>query len=103
MRKKLFLTSFLLMAMFAAYAAEASYTGDVSNKLGRGLGNVLYSPFEIPHRVSTEMVGEDYVYAFPKGLVKGAFHAVGRAVVGVYETVTFVVPQQPIIPDFNEA
>lgn len=102
--RKLFVAGAILSFVFLnAPFAEAAYTAGVAQKFSRGVGNIVYAPAEIFLQVSNEMTSEDYVYAAPKGLLKGLFYAAGRLVVGAYEVVTFFVPQDPIIPNFNEA
>ena len=94
-------TIFLFVFVLSS-SAEASYTENVAQKFSRGVGNVVYSPLEIPLQVSNEMNSDDYVYAIPKGTFRGLMYTVGRLGVGAYEVVTFPVPQKPIIPNFNQ-
>ncbi|MBI4431753.1 MAG: exosortase system-associated protein, TIGR04073 family [Candidatus Omnitrophica bacterium] len=97
------LMGFLLLFIFlTSAAARASYTEGVAQKLGRGVGNVIYSPLEIPLRVDHEITSDDYVYGVPKGALKGIVYAVGRLTVGAYEVATFPIPQDQIISNFNQ-
>jgi putative exosortase-associated protein (TIGR04073 family) len=61
-------------------------------KLGRGIANVAFSPFEIliqPYEVNKEEGG---IFALTYGVLKGAFYFLTRAVVGVVDIVTFPFP-----------
>lgn len=69
--------------------------GDCMKKLGRGLANCLTFPIEIPNQISKTNNCEGPCAAATVGLVKGIVMAGFRAVVGVYEVVTFPIP----IPD----
>ena len=100
-RKRLIIAT-ILICLTAVPAVQAGYTDSIAQKFSRGVGNVLYSPLEIPFQVSNEIATEDYVYAVPKGLLKGLFYTVGRLVVGAYEILTFPIPQNQIIPNFNQ-
>ena len=102
MSKKLFGLLLFFGFMLNIIPAEAAYTQAVAQKLSRGFGNILYSPMEIPLHVSTEMNGDDYVYALPKGGFLGLIYGVGRLSAGAYEASTFFIPQDPIIPNFNK-
>ncbi len=103
MSRKRLIAATLLLCLIATPAVYAGYTGAIAQKFSRGVGNVIYSPLEIPLQVSQEITTEDYVYAIPKGLLQGFFYAVGRFVVGAYEVLTFPIPQKQIIPNFNQA
>ena len=94
-------TIFLFVFVLAS-SAQASYTEGVAQKFSRGVGNVLYSSLEIPLQVSNEINSDDYVYAIPKGALRGLVYTVGRLGVGAYEVVTFPIPQKTIIPNFNQ-
>lgn len=92
----------LLFVFLVSPNVFASYTEGVAQKFSRGVGNVVYSPLEIPLQVSHEINSDDYVYAIPKGALRGLVYGVGRLGVGAYEFVTFPVPQKPIIANFNQ-
>ena len=70
-------------------------------KFGRGLSNALYSPLEIPYRVGKEMERLNPIAAFGSGLIKGTLWFGLRLAVGAFDTVTFFVPTDPIMPDFD--
>ena len=71
-------------------------------KLGRGLGNALMGWAEIPFGVHERYSKEDTGSSFFTGLMIGLFKGVVRTGVGVYETVTFLLPYpedfRPILP-----
>jgi len=71
-------------------------------KLGRGLGNTLMGWAEIPFGVHERYSKEDTGSSFFTGLMIGLFKGVVRTGVGVYETVTFLLPYpedfRPILP-----
>ena len=71
-------------------------------KLGRGLGNALMGWAEIPLGVKQRYTEEDTGSSLFTGLFIGTFKGVVRMGVGVYETVTFLLPYpedfRPILP-----
>jgi putative exosortase-associated protein (TIGR04073 family) len=61
-------------------------------KLGRGVSNLIFGPFEIliqPYEVNKEEGG---ISALTYGVFKGVYYFLTRAVVGVVEIVTFPFP-----------
>jgi len=88
--------------LYALNEGEGRYVDRIADKFSRGLGNIVYAGGELPRQIAHEVAAEDYVYGIPKGIVKGAFYTVGRAITGVYEAVTFVIPQDQIIPNFYD-
>jgi len=83
--------------------AEAGYTEGIIEKFSRGLGNIAYSGAEVPLNLGQEIYEKDFLYGFPKGVLKGIAYGAGRLAVGLYEVVTFAAPQEPIIPNFNQS
>ena len=71
-------------------------------KLGRGLANALLGFGEIPLGVLQRYSQEDTGTSFFAGLAIGLFKGIVRTGVGVYETVTFLLPYpedfKPILP-----
>ena len=62
------------------------------DKLGRGIANVVTSPFEI-FKGMGEANEKDGIFAgVTTGLLKGTVDTVKRCAVGVYEVVTFPIP-----------
>ena len=70
----------------------------IFEKLGRGLGNVAFGWTEIPGTIQQQYREHDAPSSFFSGLFIGFAKAIGRTAVGAYETVTFVIPQGPILP-----
>lgn len=72
-------------------------------KLGRGLANILTFPLEVPEQISRTGTSDGPFAAGTVGLLKGLGSAAGRALVGIYETASFMVPYprdyQPILKD----
>ncbi len=86
-------------------AAEIMAEGTPQRKLQRGFLNVVLSPFEL----STELAKEKNTDVFPPSWITGAGRGtvfmLGRALVGVYELVTFPIPypncyQEILSPEF---
>jgi len=72
-------------------------------KLGRGLGNVVGGPLEIPVTIQKLTAStRDPLTGLFTGLILGAFKAVIRTGTGIYEAVTFLIPcpddYAPILP-----
>ncbi|MFH1799600.1 MAG: exosortase system-associated protein, TIGR04073 family [Candidatus Omnitrophota bacterium] len=87
------LLAFSLPAM-AAVAPEAEIQGEGTclRKLQRGFLNVALCPFEISNELSKEVRNDTLPPSWVAGLGRGSIYAVGRALVGVYEMVTFPIP-----------
>lgn len=84
----------LLALSFPLMAAEAEIQeeGTPLRKLQRGFLNVALSPFEISHELSKEVNNDTIPPSWVAGLGRGSIYTVGRALVGVYEMVTFPFP-----------
>jgi putative exosortase-associated protein (TIGR04073 family) len=83
-----------LATSFSVTAEEAEIQGEGTpqRKLQRGFLNVALSPFEISNELSKEIRNDTMPPSWVAGLGRGAFYTVGRALVGVYEMVTFPLP-----------
>lgn len=72
-------------------------------KLGRGVCNTLTFPFELPNQISRTNRTDGPMAAFTWGLIKGVGMTGFRALVGVYEMISFPValPEdyKPILTD----
>ena len=79
------------------FTASADYGVGVSQKLGRGLLNVVSSPFEIPCTIRDD-ASERGGAGIASGLFKGVAFFVRRALVGVCEVGTFVIPMEATLP-----
>lgn len=84
----------LLVFSFPLIAAEVEIQGEgtFQRKLQRGFLNVALSPFEISNELSKEVRNDTLPPSWFAGLGRGSIYAVGRALVGVYEMVTFPIP-----------
>jgi len=65
----------------------------MARKLGRGVANVATGVFEIPRQMKRTLDQEGAIAGLTVGVVKGVGWAVSRELVGIYEVVTFVMPQ----------
>lgn len=76
---------------------------DAWKKLGRGVCNMATFPLELPSQISKTNITDGPMAAFTWGLLKGLGMTGFRALVGVYETVTFPMPMpegyKPILTD----
>lgn len=104
------LIALVLLAIFTfplfAEEAEIQAEGTPQRKLQRGFLNVALSPIEISNELAKEVRNDTFPPSWVAGLGRGAFYTVGRALVGVYEMVTFPLPYpanyKPILqPEFT--
>lgn len=86
------LLAFSLPAMAVAPEAEIQGEGTCLRKLQRGFLNVALSPFELSNELSKEVRNNTIPPSWVAGLGRGSIYTVGRALVGVYEMVTFPIP-----------
>ena len=92
---KIFIALVLTLAFTSSLmAAEAEIQADGTplRKLQRGFLNVALSPFEISSELSKEVRNDTFPPSWVAGLGRGCFYTVGRALVGVYEMVSFPLP-----------
>lgn len=77
----------------------------VFEKLGRGVGNFFFGWVEIPATIQRQYHEQDAPASFASGVLMGMAKAMGRTVVGMYETVTFLVPippaYKPVLPPLD--
>ena len=94
-----YLASILLLVLVVAPNAwaEGNYVNRSSEKLGRGLFNIVFSPLEIFKSIESELKEGQPFKMVTLAPVKGVLKTVERISVGSYETVTFFVPQDPIL------
>ena len=98
----------LLAFSLPLMAAEAEIQGEGTpqRKLQRGFLNIALCPIEISHELSKEVRNDTVPPSWIAGLCRGSIYAVGRALVGVYEIVTFAIPlpahYKPVLsPEFE--
>ncbi len=76
-------------------------------KLGRGLGNAVSGWLELPLTMKNTYKRKDPATSLCTGTLIGAFKAIGRTAVGVFEAVTFLFPipenYAPILPPLEYA
>lgn len=82
-------------------SAQAGYGEKVVHKLGRGVANVVSCPIEVLLNVETVAKERGYIAGGTYGVIRGAYRGVIRGGVGVFEIISFLLPQEPIIqPEF---
>ena len=98
----------LLAFSLPLMAAEVEIQGEGTpqRKLQRGFLNVALSPIEISNELSKEVRNDTFPPSWVAGLGRGSIYAVGRALVGIYEMVTFPLPYpanyKPVLsPEFE--
>ena len=88
---------------------QEQYELRVGRQFQRGLENLLLGWLEIPHYIKREYYVRSEqqlpggVETFFIGLFKGIWYGTGRRLVGAYEILTAVYPQdEPILQDMSE-
>ncbi|NOX97678.1 MAG: exosortase system-associated protein, TIGR04073 family [Nitrospirae bacterium] len=86
----------LAAVIFATLAPEVQ-AANPFNKVGRGLGNIVIAPVEIPVSMVSE-AKKNPLLGLVIGPIIGAVNCVTRATAGIVELVTFPVPpyDQPL-------
>jgi putative exosortase-associated protein (TIGR04073 family) len=82
---------FIIFAILAGLTAPARCDGPVE-KLSRGLANTITFPCEIPYQISQTNSQNGLTAALSYGVLNGIFMTGVRAIVGIYEIVTFPIP-----------
>jgi len=100
---KRFLSVGLIVLFLLSMVVSSAYCDDALKKLGRGLANCVTFPFEIVEQIKNTNNSDGPVAGWTWGLLKGIGMTGVRAVVGVYEVVTFPIPlpkhYAPILKD----
>ena len=78
-------------------AMAGDYGDDVGAKFTRGLANTVTGWGEIPKNIALESKQSNALLGVTYGTVKGAFHTIGRTVVGALELGTFFVPSHEVV------
>jgi putative exosortase-associated protein (TIGR04073 family) len=93
---------FFIIGLIFSFTLPVHANGPVK-KLGRGVANVVTSPFELPKGMGDAKAETGVFAGLTWGIVQGTVNVVKRAVVGVYEIATFPVPlpkdYEPILED----
>ncbi|MBL7158514.1 MAG: exosortase system-associated protein, TIGR04073 family [Candidatus Omnitrophica bacterium] len=84
--------SIVLMLIFLAPFTAPAFSDGPVTKLGRGICNIATSPLEFFNQVKITNQSSGGCAAATVGLLKGVFWIAGRALVGVFETATFILP-----------
>ena len=102
MKKRLLLVILVAILVSSVFTQNA-YCDDALKKLGRGLANCITFPIEIFDQMKKTNLSDGPVAGCTWGLLKGIGMTGVRAVVGVYEVITFPVPlprnYEPILKD----
>ena len=69
----------------------STYPSKITNKLGRGLGNVLFCWAELPLEINQEIQDTDPVTGLAVGGGQGIYYTGQRLVLGLVDIVTFPV------------
>ncbi len=92
------LTLILLLSLVGQAFCQTS-----TRKLGRGICNIATCPLEILEQTKRVYDSDGASAALTYGLVKGVLMTGARALAGVYEMVTFLIPiphdYKPILDD----
>ena len=101
MSKKLVLAGLIFILTIGL--ANTVYCDDALVKLGRGVCNVVTSPYEFVNQVSKVNNTDGPFAAISVGVLKGFSMVIVRAAVGLYEVVSFPLPipkdYEPILND----
>ena len=102
MAKRLILFALAFLLLSGAFRSDA-HCDDATKKLGRGFCNVVTCPFELALQPSRVNTSDGPMAAATWGVLKGIGMTGLRALVGVYEVVTFPIPfpkqYKPILKD----
>lgn len=94
---------FILLLAALIINPLTSHADTAVRKLGRGIANIGTCYFEIPRSMGNANNDSGPIAAITVGIVDGLLKTCVRAIVGVYETVTFPIPipqdYAPILTD----
>jgi len=95
----------LLLTFIAGSFAENSFAQSPVRKLGRGLANTFFGFLEFPRNIVDVAEEDGALASITYGFAKGLAMSFLRTGIGVYETVTFLIPlpfrYEPILePEF---
>lgn len=85
--------SLALMGMVLLVPSRAS--ADAGTKFGRGLSNTAFGWFEIINEIGNESDRHGPIIGFPSGIIRGIVFGIGRTAAGIFELVTFPLPNRP--------
>ena len=87
--KIVFVVFFVNFVLFSSYSLQADTP---IKKLGRGVANVVTCPLEVCNGIQQVNDSDGVFAALTWGLLSGIFKTGVRAVVGVYEIISFPIP-----------
>ncbi len=84
----------VLMLIFSAtsYAETTMRTQNAATKLLRGAANLLCGWLEVPKQIFMTTADKNLYMGLTYGFVKGIYDGFARTGLGIFETVTFVLP-----------
>ena len=89
MRKSL-LSCFLAISFFMT--TQPAFAANPLTKLGRGLTNIVFSPFEYFTNIQKAGDRRGLASGIFEGFLAGTYYMVGRILTGAYDVVTFPIP-----------
>ena len=95
MKKALLVVAVLFLVCAPTFAQEAVEEGPrytVFSKIGRGIGNIILAPFEIPVSIVTVGADTDVFIGATAGTIAGAAAGIERLAAGTMEVFTFLFP-----------
>lgn len=99
---KKYITIAVILILMVSITSPA-YCDDALRKFGRGLCNIITSPLELFEQIKRVNTSDGPLASITYGTLKGVGMIAVRAVVGVYEVVTFPIPfpkhYKPILKD----
>jgi len=75
-------------------AQASEYGTQAGAKFSRGIANLSTGWVEVPKNIANESRERNIGTGLTWGAVKGSVHAVGRTLVGAFDTATFFIPSQ---------
>jgi len=88
------ITGLILIMMLLTSFQTAVFAGNPLDKLTRGITNVATAPGEFIHQIEpAKEQSSNFVQATLIGVLRGTFFTLKRALVGLYEVVTFPIPK----------
>ncbi len=99
-----FISMALVFAVLLSFSSPC-LAGTPIRKISRGIANTITGVLELPLKVVEVTEDEGYIAGATYGVMKGIGWALLRTAVGVYETVTFIIPlpfhYEPVLePEF---
>ncbi len=86
----------ILITVTTISPAYAYLNNNPIRKLGRGVANAVFGCVELIAQPLMEDERAGMIAAFTTGIGRGVAYAVGRTLVGVFEVVTFPIPNPSV-------